>query len=209
MKLSALAICLGLWGVLLGCQPTTPAPQRPAAFYPGELLQPASFGPNFQWRQRITATWKDGARSFDAVLAKDGNQLQLLGLSPMGMPGFVLRLEGSELHFENNTEQSVPFEPRNILLDVQRTFFPWFAEPGPATGTRRVERAGEHIEERWSGGSLIERRFRRLDGNPSGEIVVEYKGWGVGEDAPKQARLSNGWFAYTLTIDTLEQQRLP
>lgn len=209
MKLKPLVVSLSLWFGVSACQPAAPAASSPPVMYPGELQQPATFGPNFQWRQRITATWKEGARSFEAVLAKDGNQLQLIGLSPMGMPGFVLRLEGTELHFENNTDQTVPFEPRNIALDVQRAFFPWFQAKGPTSGRREVQRAGEHIQERWSKGALVERRFKRLTGKPAGEIVIEYTGWEPGNDAPQLARLVNGWFDYTLTIETLEQQRLP
>jgi len=209
MKIPWYFTCLGIALWLSACQAAAPPAASAPLNYPGDLREPGSFGPNFQWRQRITANWATGTRSFEAVLAKDGNELQLVGLSPMGMPGFVLRLSGRNLQVENNTQQAIPFDPRNVLLDVQRTFFPWFKARGPQAGTRRVQAAEEEVQETWAHGQLVERRFRRLDGKPAGEIVVEYGPWPANADAPSRAKLQNNWFGYSLTIETLEQQRLP
>ncbi len=197
-----------------GCEPAVP--QRPPPNdqsqarreYPGKLLPPAALALDFQWRQKVTAHWKTGTRSFDAVLAKSDGELQLLGLNPMGMPGFVLRLTASGVEFENRTDQELPFEPRVILLDVQRVFYPWFDEPGPVQGQRQREVNDEAISERWAGGKIVERRFRRTDDAALGEIVVRYEGWEADADAPSRAVLDNGWFGYSLEVETLDQQRL-
>jgi Protein of unknown function (DUF3261) len=197
-----------------GCQPNPSQPTAPSSttqpkVYPGTLRPPAAFGPNFQWRQRITASWSSGERSFDAVLSKDGDTLQLLGLNPMGMPGFVLKLQGTQLQVQNNTSQAIPFEPRYVMLDVERVFFPWFDAPSSTNGERELKRDGELVRETWKGGQLSSRRFKRLDGKPAGEIVITYSNWPRDRDAPARAHLANGWFGYALTIETVEQQRLP
>lgn len=175
--------------------------------YPGPLLDPELLGPDFQWRQRVTAQWDTAAaRSFEAVLSKTDGELLLLGLSPMGTPGFVLRLRGGAVEFENHSPQRLPFEPSYIMLDVERVFFPWM--DGEGDGTREHTAHGERITEIWDEGRLKRRTFERLDGQPKGTIIVEYDGWNEGDIAPATARLHNGWFGYTLTIETLEQQRL-
>jgi hypothetical protein len=176
--------------------------------YPGTLRPPADAGFDFQWQQHVVAHWEGHDNPFDAVLSKTGDELLLIGLGPMHSPGFIVRLEGDEIEFENRTKRKVPFNPQYIMLDVQRVYFPWIPGQAPADGTRMHERDGEIIEEIWSKGHLVERRFRREDARPPGEIVVRYSGWEDGADAPRRAELDNGWFGYRLEIETLVQQRL-
>lgn len=165
--------------------------------YPGSLRAPAAAGADFMYRQRVTAQWKDLERGFDAVLQKQGDRMQLIGLTPMNTPAFVITHDPTGLEFENRTKQLLPFPPRFILLDVQRVFFPW-----PATLD------GERIEEDRADGHLVERRFRRADGKPPGVIRIRYEGWEAGANAPRRAVLDNGWFGYRLIIETFEQRRL-
>jgi hypothetical protein len=193
-------------------EPASPPETGPAApnAYPGVLRPPDAMGPDVQWRQRVTAEWTEhggGRESFEAVLSKADAELLLLGLSPMGQPGFILRLEDGEIEFENKATRELPFPPRYIVLDVQRVFFPWLDGDPPRDGDRGGEVHGERVTERWEGGRLVQRRFERADGQPPGEIRVDYSGWEDGADAPRRAVLANGWFGYTLTIDTFDQQR--
>ncbi len=208
---------LGLGWVLLAanaCHPPDPevaSPGSAAVGYPGTLLAPAKLGPDVQWEQRVTAQWGEGKRrSFDAVLSKVGDELLILGLGPMKVPGFVVRLHEGEVDItvDKRMPESLPFAPRYIVLDVQRVFFPWIPGGPPRDGERHHLGDGERVTERWAGGRLIERRFTRADARPPGEIVVRYEGWHDGQDAPARAVLDNGWFGYTLTIETLVQQRL-
>lgn len=210
---------IGPWALSLGmllvpaCRPTPPAavPPEPAqpVGYPGTLQPPAAMGPDIQWQQRVTAHWGEGqSRGFEAVLSKADDELLLVGLSPMKTPGFVLRLRDGQLEFENRSPEPLPFEPRYIMLDVQRVFFPWIPGPPPHEGQRSHRADGEHVTEQWAHGHLVERRFTREDGRPPGEIVVRYEGWNDGQDAPRRVVLDNGWFGYRLVIETLVQQRL-
>jgi hypothetical protein len=119
----------------------------------GTLRSPAELGGDFQWRQQVTAEWPNGTRGFDAVLSKEGNTLLLIGLGPMDTPGFILRLNEEGLSVENHTGNPIPFDPKFILLDVQRAFYPWFDAPF-ATGERSTTTEGDIVTETWSNGTL-------------------------------------------------------
>lgn len=209
-KLQPTAASGWLRGALLGCViACSPAAQTPATEGPpqaiGTLRAPTELGADFQWRQQVTAHWPDGKRSFDAVLSKEGGTLLLVGLGPMDTPGFVLRLDAArKLTVENRTERPIPFDPKFVLLDVQRTFYPWFDAPS-ASGERTTTVNDESVTETWRDGTLRERVFTRVSGEPPGKLVVKYEGWMPGKRAPRRATLINDWFGYTLTIETVDQ----
>jgi hypothetical protein len=171
------------------------------AVKPGDVL----------WQQRVTASWGErGRRGFDAALQKRGDELALIGLSPMGSAGFVVQLAGLEISLRNETDQELPFPPRFMLLDVQRTYFPWLAHDGQvrADGDYEGVVADERVLESVRDGRLVQRRFTRLDGRPAGEIRVRYE-WGRDDwRGPSRAVLENGWFGYRLEIDTLAETLL-
>jgi hypothetical protein len=195
--------------VSLACA-TAPQPgaDPKATEYPGTLLTPASIGPDFQWQQRVTARWESRERGFDAVLSKADDELLLLGLGPMKTPAFIVRLSDGEVEFENRTPKELPFDPRYMILDVQRVYYPWIPGEPLVTGERSHVTGGERVDERWLDGRLVERRFVREDGQPPGEITIRYEGWEDDLDAPRRATLDNGWLGYSLVIDTVVQQRL-
>lgn len=185
--------------------PSEPGQKQPVRDYPGTLRPPTQLGSDFQWRQEVTAQWPQGTRSFDAVLSKTGDELLMVGLGPMDTPGFVLTLDATaQLKFENHTGQAVHFNPRYVVLDVQRVFYPWF--PNAATdGTRETVADDERVTETWNNGTLTTRTFQRLDNNPPGSIVITYEGWKPGNRAPQRAILDNRWFGYKLTVKTVDQ----
>lgn len=196
-----------LLSVTVACapEPTTPAAGGRAPEAIGTLHSPRGLGRDFQWRQQVTAHWPTGTRAFDAILSKDGNTLLLVGLGPMDTPGFVFRVDDAgKLSVENHTGQPIPFDPRFVLLDVQRAFYQWFPAPLDA-GARTTTADGETIIETWRGGHLVERSFARIDGNPPGQVVVSYEGWKGENRAPTRVILRNGWHGYTLEIETIEQ----
>jgi hypothetical protein len=174
-------------------QPRVPPPQ---------LLAPSAFSYDFQWRQRVTARWPTGTQGFDAVLQKRAGELILVGLSPLGLPGFVFRLnEARELQVENRTGQELPFEAAYVVADVQRVFFDWLAPVADGfTGERSGERQGSTLLERYERGALRERRMSRE--TPAGveRVVVRYE--------TTRALLHNELLGYDLIIETIEQTRL-
>jgi len=208
-----LAWSVSLWFV--ACTAPLDPPSRFEGDYPGMLRRPEVLAHELLWRQRVTASWRDangdsGSRSFEAVVQKQGPLLTLIGLSPLGSVGFVILLKGEDVELSNKTGQPLPFPPRFVLLDFQRVFFPWVSDGAAVMpdGEHSAELGGEQVIEIWSSGRLMERRFRRLDDQPEGELVVHYT-WA--EDnwiAPTRALLENDWFNYQLLVETLEETPL-
>jgi hypothetical protein len=177
---------------------------------PAPLLPPSAFPRDVQWRQRVTASWPTGTHSFDAVLQKRAGELILVGLSPLGMPGFVLRLrEDRSIGVENHTGRALPFEPSYVLADVERVFFPWLPEDRThVDGERSGMVAGMQVHERVVAGRIALRSFERVTPRGTERVRIEYSGWQAGQDAPARAALTNSALRYGLTIETIEQARL-
>lgn len=142
-------------------------------------------------------------------------------------------LRGLEAELHNESCDDLPFSSRFVLLDFQRVFYPWVSaseRPLP-DGEHIAEVGGEKVRELWADGRLIERRFRRLDGQPPGDLVVRCTWPGAGFDyggetsdgarsssgaepggpadslwcAHSRAVLDNRWFGYGLVVDTLQE----
>jgi hypothetical protein len=164
---------------------------------------------DFIWRQHVTATWKEGSESFDAVLQKRGDTLLLMGLSPIGTPGFVLELRGKNISLRNRTGRPLPFPPRYIIADIQRAFFPWLTPPPTGfSGVRSGIYRDLSIREVYQVGRLRSRAFRRKRAPSQEAVRLEYRGWSDGRDAPAKVILTSDAFGYTLVIETTSQQRL-
>jgi Protein of unknown function (DUF3261) len=173
------------------------------------LLPPSRVPYDFMWRQRVTATWPTGKDSFEAVLQKRGGELVMVGLSPLGLPGFTLTLrDDGSIRVENRMGRALPFEPSYVLADVERVFFPWFDAP-PSGAERSGAFGALTLAERFgSDGALLERTFTRTGDAAAGAVHVSYEaGPGAGDAAPRVV-LDNAWYRYRLEIETFEQSRL-
>lgn len=176
----------------------------------GPILEPAAIGEPFLWRQRVTASWGERRESFDAVLQMHDDELTLVGLGPMGRPGFVVSLGAAGVSFENRSNRRVPFDPEHIIADVQKVFYPWMPKPAERfSGTRASGHGVLTVSETHVEGRLRSRAFTRSDAAERGELRVTYEEWEPGLRAPSRAVLDNPWFGYELTIVTVEQQTLP
>jgi hypothetical protein len=188
------------------------APPRPAARPDPSVLHASGEYPGaFLDRQHITATYGTRKASFDAVLQKRENELVLLGMTPFGSRAFVLKQTGLDVSFESFVPQELPFPPRYILFDVHRVFFDGIATGAQALadGSHEATRDGEQLTERWQDGRLWQRRIRRLNGDPAGEIVIDYDGgMPAGGPPPAHVGFANGWYGYRLDIDTQSHQPL-
>jgi hypothetical protein len=189
--------------------PEGPPPEYPGALAaPSELRSPAGLGEAFALEQRVRSEYPTGAQEFRAVLQKRGDALILVGFGPHGGRGFVLQQNGAEVAFESHLPRELPFPPRFMLQDVHRAWFRGLEGPRP-DGEHRGVIDGEEVVERWAGGRLRERTFRRLDGAPAGVIRVTYEGGLGGEGPPERVVLDNGWFGYRLVLTTLSHQTIP
>ena len=174
------------------------------------------------WQQRVTAKWQRPGqateeRGFDAALQRSGENLTVIGLSPMGSVGFSIQQSPAGIDVINNIPEQLVIPPQFILLDVQRTFFPWLApaqaansdqKPPLLDGTHTSQRDGEEITEVRRDGRLQQRTFRRLDNQPTGLISIRYSWQQPDWHVPTEAVLVNGWFGYQLTIVTHSETRL-
>lgn len=198
----------------VSCQGTRTQPLREED-YPG-TLQPASALPvQAVWQQHVTASWRGPngqpqERGFDAAIQRRGDELTVVGLSPVGSVGFSITQRPGSVDVVNHIPEQMVIPPRFILLDVQRAFFPWTTADADADRRGEVvtNRDQEQIRERWEQGHLVERTFTRESGVPEGEIHVAYD-WGRGQWAlPERVVLDNGWFGYRLTIVTSSETHL-
>jgi hypothetical protein len=208
--LYASAFVLGVaGGVVAGCRASAP-PRAPDEGYAWSLRPPSSRPDDFLDRQTITATYGDRTARFDAVMQKRGDELTLLGLTPFGARAFVIRQVGLDVTFQSFVPQTMPFPPKYILFDVQRVFFDFEAGDAAAPdGERETTREGEIVRERWQGGRILRRAFRRADGRPPGDIVVDYEGgMAANGEPPAHVSFANGWYGYRLDIMTQSHQRL-
>jgi hypothetical protein len=211
-------IALLTLGALLTACAAPPGPRFTDADYPGTVLPASALPVDVLWQQRVTATWGEGSqRGFDAAIQKQGDLLTVLGLSPVGSVGFAFLVRGEQVELRNDTDKGgeaqidLPFPPRFVVLDVQRTFYPWFEEAPPVEGERERTVDGERVREVWHGGRLAQRRFERIDAQPPGVITITYDWTDTDPSwlAPRHTLLDNGWFGYQLTVDTHAETRLP
>lgn len=175
--------------------------------YPGTLQPATAMGADFVWRQSIVARWEGGERGFDAAVQVRGGTLTVMGLSPIGQPGFVVQYTADgAVELEDHVDLELPFPPEFILLDVQRVFFPQLSEGAPlADGVHGRIIGEELVGEVWSAGRPLERSFQRTDGQPPGEIHVAYEWSDAFRLAPARATLVNGWFGYRLEVVTHDE----
>ena len=180
--------------------------------YPGELVSTVDMPADFLSRQKLKGRFEDQKFAFEAVMQLRGGTLTVLGLTPFGTKAFVLKQTGVEVEFEALIDREFPFPPEYMLQDIHRVWMwharlPW-GEEAPSEESPSVEVAGERVTEQWSGGALVRRTFARLDGEPAGEIRIDYVGGHRSGRPPKQVVLDNGWFGYQLEIETLDWRPL-
>jgi hypothetical protein len=189
--------------------------------YPGELISTADMGADFLARQKLKGTFREQEFAFEAVLQLHGGKLTVLGLTPFGTKAFVLTQTGTEVEFRPLIDREIPFPPEYMLQDIHRVWLwharlPW-ADAPPTLANQpdavdlsapSVEVAGERISEQWSENGLVRRSFVRLDGQPPGEIRIDYVGGHRTGRPAKQVVLENGWFGYRLEIQTTDWRML-
>lgn len=202
---------LALLALLLTACASTPEPAHaPLGEMPGELVPTSDIPGAFLWRQQITGEYGPRTVSFEAAVQKKADVLTVLGLTPFGTRAFVIEQRGTQFTFTKSVPDELPFPPRNMLLDIHRAWFMRLPDDAAAKdGVRTGERAGELITETWRGGRVLERRYRRLDGAPAGDVVVRYGPEGMQDlEPPAEVVIDNGWYGYRLVVKTVEQRRL-
>jgi hypothetical protein len=208
MSSKAIRLALLCTLALAGCA-SAPRAYGPPRVPPAQLRSVEALPYDLLWRQRVTARWPKGKQRFDAVLQKQHGTLLLMGLSAFGQPGFIVRLDpAGQVTLENRTGEELPFDLQYVLVDVQRVFYPWLAEPAPSDGERWGVQGDSRVWERYAHGVLVGRVFARDTQQGIERVTVRYQPSAAPADAPARVVLDNPLLRYSLTIETLEQQRL-
>ena len=131
-RLSTLCAALAL---LAGCA-STPTPQTNLPKRVAWTLRPPGFWPaDFLWRQEVEASWRQGKKQrhhvSEVVLQKRRDELTLIALTHLGIKAFVLRQRGLKVSAESHAAGALPFPPRYILDDIQRTWMSLGPTPPP------------------------------------------------------------------------------
>lgn len=200
MRCRALAGSLSL--LLAAACATGCAAPRPSPEAPGELVDPATVAGDFAMRQHITGVHRDREISLDAVVQKQGGTLLVLVLTPYGSRGILIEQRGSDVRVETYIPRELPFSPKLVLLDVQRTFLQGLPDPPLPDGWHSARIGDEIVRERWQSGRLHERRYARRGHRAHGEVIVRYEGGWVPGHAPPTIVLVNEWFGYRLELKT-------
>ena len=195
--------------MLTACSPRPSTPPDPSQMrYPGVLVPAQALAGRADFLARQTLVGRQGEREIhgEVVVQKRGEALTLIGMTPFGSKGFVIQQDASGVKSQEVLAGALPFPAEFMLLDVHRAMFIGLFEGAGADGSHRGEREGEVIRELWQGGKLLRRTFRRLDRRPKGVITIEYVGGMAGERPPARIVLTNGWFGYTIEINTVSWQ---
>jgi hypothetical protein len=166
------------------------------------LAPPEALTPDFAVHQRVTAEARGRSETFDAVLQKKGGELVVVGLVA-GVRAFVVKQTAAGVSYDQSFGPRPPFAPGRVLVDVHRIFFKRLSRTRGErpNGTLRGPLDGEQVEEDWIDGRLVERRFF-LSGRERGVVRIAY-GDGCTADrcAPREVRLTNEWFGYTIVLE--------
>lgn len=189
----------------VACGAPSPDPETPVPAPQGVLHTPSELGADFSLDHRVTIRWQGREASFRGVMEKRGDVLTLVGLAPHGGRGFVLRQQGTEVSFESQLPEALPFPPQHILMTLHRVWLLGIGTEVLTDGEHRVERDGEEIVEVWSAGRLVSRSFRVLDGTPSGLFEISYEGGFDPSHAspPSSVTVRDGWVGYELLADAI------
>jgi hypothetical protein len=186
--------------------PKPEAKSAPAYAVAGVLLPSSELGSPFVIQQRIHGQHQGREVTIDCVVQLDKGKLSVIGLTPFSTRAFVIEQVGTEVKLQKFVDRDVPFEPESVLYDLHRVFFRGL--PSPQTnGTHEGNDRGDMVRERWENGHIVERRFQSLEGPTPQLVVVTFEGPPSPVIAPR-VTITNVAFAYTLTIENLEQQRL-
>lgn len=199
VRAAALAASLSL--ALCGCAHLSFWP-RAVSECPGKLRPTHDIAGDLRLELRHTIRSGSVDTAFRLAVEKRGDELTLVGLSPLGAVVFSVVQTGVELEVDALPASILEVPPENVLRDLHHVLFQGVAS-APADGEVATVQGDTRISEVWSDGRLRRRGFERVSGKPSGEIVVDFVSDPV--EGLAEARIHNGWCGYEATLVTLAQ----
>lgn len=178
-----------------------------ASVPPTELLSSQELGPPMMLEQRLTGQVGGKESSLRCVLQLTGGVLTVVGLTPFGSRAFVLTQTGTDYELEKFVDQPLPFDPRHVLVDVQRVLFRRVVshKQRAADGTHESVENGERIREQWQAGRVVQRTFVAADGTTLASVTFDGPADPV---VAQRVELHDAHFGYTLVLETVAQRVL-
>jgi len=204
-RIAAALAALAALGAACAGGPSPPATRGAGG---SGLVPTQEIAGNFLMRQQLAFRAGEERGHFEALVQKHCDELIVVGLSPFGSRAFTLRQRGVDVEVETHIDVAWPFPPRRVLQDVHRVYLLPLADPPLADGVHESVWGDEVVSERWSSGRLRERRLRRSDGAPPGDVVVRYEDGASAEHPPVRVRVVNERFGYVLDVTTVERRPL-
>lgn len=212
--LCCLALALGSCGGKV--QPAQPSSAQPSSAQSSSeealsdiVRSPERLGEDFVWRQRLTATYGDESFSFQAVVEKTGNTLNLLCLTPYGSRALLLKQRGTTVKTQYFVEQRLPFPARYILSDLHRVYTPTREAPPKPTeldreSTLEMRLDGEQFVDQFVDGRIVRREiYGPMARSDRPDVVVLYADAGGTPSSATRITLDNRAYGYHIEIETL------
>lgn len=204
--ISRRTLCGAVLIPLLGCASSRRSSPDGASHerreYRGPLVDPREIAGDFMWQQRVSARHSERRGAFDAVLQKRGDELLVLGLTPMNTRGFSLLQKGTTIEYKQFVPFELPFSPSSVLYDIHRAFFYNLLEPFQAEGTRVCAFENEKITDQFALGHLVKRRFENVS-DSGDELIIEYASPGYAKQTPPRVTtIDNRAYGYHLRVET-------
>jgi len=115
----------------LGCSACSSLPlgSRAIPDCPGEIYSTHQIPGSFAAREQVTVTAENLEFPFELVVQKNGDELVLIGLSPLGAKLFSVVQIGSEPSVDALPAAVLPIPPLNVLRDLHRLRFAPESQP--------------------------------------------------------------------------------
>lgn len=116
--------------LLAGCAaPRSTRRSEPLVCFP--LPQPSTFAGRLELEQWVEGHYDERTTTLHCHVTINPDLVQILGLTPLGTRGFLMRFDGRAMTVDNYTGRDLPFPPEMMVSDVQQTLWPELPEsPG-------------------------------------------------------------------------------
>ena len=173
---------------------------------PGVLRPTEEIAGDFRLEQRVHIRAKSGEIALRIVAEKRGPTLVVIGLNPLGVKLFSVIQTKRKVQVDALPARVVPIPPIDVLHDLHRARFLDAGVAPDASGRAEGIRDGTRIVETWRDGVLRQRRFSRVEGLPSGEVIVDFAVPAPNESPRVQIR--NDGCGYSASFETLAWETL-